>query len=67
MDGYPVTFSPELLLKVRKIANIRSLVAEMLVDVYRTGGGGGLISMAGNPGRSCSIAVIVQSSDYGWL
>ena len=48
---YPVTFSPELLLKVRKIANIKSFVAEMLVDVY--------------PGRSCSIAVIVHSSDYG--
>ena len=64
MDEYPVTFSLELLLKVRKIANIKSFVAEMLVDVYRMGGGG-LLSMAGNPGRSCSIAVIVHSSDYG--
>ena len=63
MDGYPVTFSPELLLKVRKIANIRSLVVEMLADGYRTGGG--LISMAGNPGQSYSIVVIVHSSDYG--
>ena len=63
MGRYPVTFSPELLLKVRKIANIKSLVAEMLADVYRTGSG--LISMAGNPGQGYLIAVIVHSSDYG--